>query len=199
MLRACLYSLVKFLPQVWLNMWENVPIVTEFLFTGSQLVYDIWPILLIMKQHHRTFRNEERYETSLVMDRFTSSTFIATSGKDVSLRGESMDEFKMQSLQAVERMRARTTDTGRRQGQHPYHNEQHGPRTPDILPRFGSDADVAFEEREASTVKFKQSGFRITEKNVTEIAFGPSEGRRESRVNPSEEDHSSPETRHETD
>lgn len=58
---------------------------------------------------------------------------------------------------------------------------------------------MALEEHEASTVKFKQSGFRITEKNVTEMAFGPNDGRRESRVNPSEEDPSSPETRHETD
>ena len=84
LLRACLYSLVIFWDSVWRKMWTEVPILTEALFTGSQLIYDIWPIILIMKQHHSTFKNEERYETSLVMDRFTSSTFLTTTHKDFS-------------------------------------------------------------------------------------------------------------------
>ena len=96
----------------------------------------------------------------------------------------------------MERMRARTTMKGRQGGllgQHPYHSNA-GPKTPEIPPRFGSDADMTFEERDRSTVKFKQSGFRITEKekNAANVTFGQSEARRESKLNPSEDDPASP-------
>ena len=107
-LRACLYTTIILGNEIWRRMWTNYPVLTETLFTGSQLIYDIWPILLIMQQHHRTFKNEERYETSFLMDRLSSSTFI-TSGRDVSMRADStLDEINLKNMQLVERMRAKT-------------------------------------------------------------------------------------------
>ena len=61
---------------IWDRMWWHSPVLTIFLYSGFQLVYDIWPILLIMKHHHRTFKKENSDETTLIMDRFSSASLI---------------------------------------------------------------------------------------------------------------------------
>ena len=103
-LRAALCTTIWIGQDIWDRMWTEYCILTVFLYSGSQLIYDIWPILLIMRHHHKTFKKEERDETTLILDRF-SSTSLINQNRDSN---ESMKALQSQYFNTVERMRART-------------------------------------------------------------------------------------------
>lgn len=75
-LRAVLNTSLYIARDIWDKMWVSVPVLTILLYSGFQLIYDVWPVLLIMKHHHKTFRKENTDETTLIMDRFSSASLI---------------------------------------------------------------------------------------------------------------------------
>ena len=83
-----------------------------------------------MRHHHKTFKKEERNETTLILDRF-SSTSLINQNRDSN---ESMKALQSQYFNTVERMRARTVQNNSKQ-LHPYHYIS---KNPEDEPRFGS-------------------------------------------------------------
>lgn len=72
-LRAIWLLLLLIYFDVYKRSWTKLPNLTFFIEISMHLCYDVFPIFMILRQHHRTFQHEESHQTQVIMsERFNS-------------------------------------------------------------------------------------------------------------------------------